>query len=72
MPRGNILTVQVQTPQQRKANSKFSKDIEKKMGKPTQDVKKKQEFKSPVSPFWLGMFLPTMAFTDWIIGTSID
>jgi len=28
------------------------------MGKPTQDIKKKQEFKSPVSPFWLGVFPP--------------
>ncbi|KAH8588413.1 hypothetical protein B0O99DRAFT_361832 [Bisporella sp. PMI_857] len=44
-----------QTPQQRKANAKFSKDIEKKMGKPAQEVKKKQDFKSPVSKFWLGL-----------------
>jgi len=32
------------------------------MGKPTQDVKKKQEFKSPVSPFWLGMFSQLFGF----------
>jgi hypothetical protein len=25
------------------------------MGKPAQEVKKKQDFKSPVSKFWLGM-----------------
>ena len=58
--------LQVQTPQQRKANSKFSKDIEKKMGKPTQDVKKKQEFKSPVSPFWLGTFVHPSVRCSWI------
>jgi len=44
----------VQTPQQRKANQKFAKDLQGKMGKPSAELKKKQEFKSPISPFWLG------------------
>ncbi|KAG9243619.1 hypothetical protein BJ878DRAFT_423194, partial [Calycina marina] len=44
-----------QTPQQRKANIKFNNGNMNKMGKPTAEIKKKQEFKSPVSPFWLGV-----------------
>lgn len=26
------------------------------MGKPASAIKKKEEFKSPISPLWLGMF----------------
>jgi len=44
---------QAQTPAQRKANAKFSSLNEKKMGKPPAAVKKEQ-FKSPISPLWLG------------------
>ncbi|CZS89671.1 related to secretory pathway protein YSY6 [Rhynchosporium agropyri] len=44
-----------QTPTQRKANLKFQKDLDSKRGKPTQEVKKKQDFKSPVSPMVLGI-----------------
>ncbi|KAK6585836.1 hypothetical protein PZA11_000893 [Diplocarpon coronariae] len=46
---------QVQTPQQRKANAKFNRDLDAKRGKPTQEVVKKQSFKSPVSPLVLGL-----------------
>jgi len=42
-----------QTPQQRRANAKFDKINEKKMGKPTTAFKKKDKPKSPVSPIWL-------------------
>lgn len=42
-----------QTPQQRRANAKFDKINEKKMGKPTTAYKKKEKQKSPVSPIWL-------------------
>jgi len=44
-----------QTPQQRKANQKFAKDLNAKMGKPSSEIKKKQDFKSPISPIWLGV-----------------
>jgi len=44
-----------QTPQQRKANLKFAKEQETKMGKPASAIKKKDEFKSPISPLWLGL-----------------
>jgi len=44
-----------QTPQQRKANLKFAKEQETKMGKPASATKKKEEFKSPISPLWLGL-----------------
>jgi len=44
-----------QTPQQRKANQKFAKDLNAKMGKPASEIKKKQDFKSPISPIWLGV-----------------
>jgi hypothetical protein len=44
---------QAQTPQQRRANAKFDKINEKKMGKPTPAYKKKDKPKSPVSPVWL-------------------
>jgi len=44
-----------QTPQQRQANKKFAKNLEGRMGKAPQDIKKKQDFKSPISPLWLGL-----------------
>lgn len=31
------------------------------MGKPKQDIEKKQTFKSPISPFWLGTYLLSTA-----------
>ena len=45
---------QAQTPQQRKANDKFKKAQDAKRGKPASEIKKKEEFKSPISPIWLG------------------
>ncbi|KAL3418170.1 hypothetical protein PVAG01_09885 [Phlyctema vagabunda] len=42
-----------QTPQQRKANNKFTRDQDAKRGKPDGALKKKQEFKSPISKGWL-------------------
>jgi hypothetical protein len=54
---------QAQTPQQRKANQKFAKEQTAKMGKPESAIKKKEkEFKSPVSPLWLGMYTPREIF----------
>ncbi|KAH6672855.1 hypothetical protein B0J14DRAFT_591864 [Halenospora varia] len=44
-----------QTPQQRKANAKFAKEQTAKRGKPATEIKKKQDFKSPISPLWLGL-----------------
>ena len=46
---------QAQTPQQRKANEKFKKSQDAKRGKPASEIKKKEDFKSPISPLWLGM-----------------
>merc|ERR1712230_175491 len=44
-----------QTPEQRKRNTKFTKEQNAKRGKPAQELKKKQEFKSPVGPVVLGV-----------------
>jgi len=44
-----------QTPSQRRANQKFAKGNEVKMGKPETQIKKKETFKSPISPLWLGV-----------------
>jgi hypothetical protein len=46
---------QAQTPQQKKANTKFSALNEKKMGKPPTAIKKKEQFKSPIGMGWLSM-----------------
>jgi len=43
-----------QTPQQRAANAKFAKSEAAKRGKP-QQVKKKEEFKSPISKGWIAV-----------------
>jgi len=45
----------VQTPEQRKRNQKFAKEQTAKRGKPQSEIKKKQEFKSPISPLYLGL-----------------
>lgn len=47
---------QVQTPTQRRANAKFAKDQESRMGKSTEQIKKraKDTPKSPISPLWIG------------------
>ncbi|KAK3905429.1 hypothetical protein C8A05DRAFT_30775 [Staphylotrichum tortipilum] len=44
-----------QTPQQRRANLKFAKDNESRMGKSEDQIKKrvKDAPKSPISPIWL-------------------
>ncbi|KAL2118918.1 hypothetical protein VTJ04DRAFT_5877 [Mycothermus thermophilus] len=44
-----------QTPQQRRANLKFAKEVEARMGKSEDQIKKraKDQPKSPISPFWL-------------------
>jgi len=44
-----------QTLQQRQANKKFAKTLDAKRGKAPQEVKKKEQFKSPISPLWLGL-----------------
>ncbi|KAK2047776.1 hypothetical protein LZ31DRAFT_592146 [Colletotrichum somersetense] len=46
-----------QTPQQRRANAKFAKDNESRMGKSEDQIKKrtKEAPKSPISPVWLGL-----------------
>ncbi|KAB5563279.1 hypothetical protein GE09DRAFT_1219843 [Coniochaeta sp. 2T2.1] len=48
---------QAQTPQQRRANAKFFKEQEANRGKPREEIikKKKETFKSPISPLWLGV-----------------
>ncbi|KAL2279778.1 hypothetical protein FJTKL_13147 [Diaporthe vaccinii] len=54
-----------QTPQQRRANLKFAKEQEAKMGKSTEDIKKmakKETAKAPISPIWLGMRPPPPPF----------
>ncbi|ROW02869.1 hypothetical protein VSDG_01654 [Cytospora chrysosperma] len=50
--------VPAQTPQQRRANLKFAKQNEAKMGKSEEEVKKmikKETAKAPISPIWLGV-----------------
>ncbi|GJC82194.1 hypothetical protein ColTof4_10066 [Colletotrichum tofieldiae] len=49
--------VSAQTPQQRRANAKFAKDNESRMGKSEDQIKKrtKEAPKSPISPMWLGL-----------------
>lgn len=45
-----------QTPEQRKRNLKFAKENTAKMGKPESAIKKKdKDFKSPISPIFLGL-----------------
>ncbi|KAF2671415.1 hypothetical protein BT63DRAFT_423612 [Microthyrium microscopicum] len=45
-----------QTPQQRRANAKFAKSEEDKRGKPiSQQKKKREELKSPISLFWVAI-----------------
>ena len=50
----SLIYVQAQTPQQRRANAKFDRFNEKKMGKPESVYKKKELPKSPVNRIWLG------------------
>ncbi|KAK3308628.1 uncharacterized protein B0T15DRAFT_113322 [Chaetomium strumarium] len=47
----------VQTPQQRRANLKFAKENEARMGKSEDQIKKRAKVvaKSPISPIWLGL-----------------
>lgn len=60
MPLRRVLTAvrQVQTPTQRRANAKFAKEQEARMGKSTDQLKKrtKETPKSPISPLWIGQF----------------
>jgi len=44
-----------QTPEQRKRNAKFVKEQDARRGKAPTEIKKKQDFKSPISPLWLGV-----------------
>ncbi|KAK4458842.1 hypothetical protein QBC42DRAFT_275754 [Cladorrhinum samala] len=46
-----------QTPQQRRANQKFAKENESRMGKSEDQLKKKEkrDVKSPISPIWLAL-----------------
>ncbi|KAL2163164.1 hypothetical protein VTH06DRAFT_7000 [Thermothelomyces fergusii] len=46
-----------QTPQQRRANLKFAKGVEARMGKSESQIKKRAKDlpKSPISPFWLAL-----------------
>ena len=47
--------LQVQTPQQRRANEKFAKQETARRGKAEAPVKQKQKFKPPISPLWIGI-----------------
>jgi hypothetical protein len=49
--------LQVQTPQQRRANAKFAKGNEARMGKSVDDIKikTKEAPKISISPIWVGM-----------------
>ena len=51
-----LIDLQAQTPEQRKRNQKFAKEQSARRGKPASEIKKKQDFKSPISPLWLGTF----------------
>jgi len=44
-----------QTPQQRAANAKFAKSEQAKRGKPQGQVKRKEEFKSPIGKGWIAV-----------------
>ncbi|KUJ15576.1 uncharacterized protein LY89DRAFT_117044 [Mollisia scopiformis] len=48
---------QAQTPEQRKRNAKFAKEQSLKRGKPASEIKKKQDFKSPISLGWLSTYI---------------
>ncbi|KAF2198251.1 hypothetical protein GQ43DRAFT_474703 [Delitschia confertaspora ATCC 74209] len=48
-----IRTPMAQTPQQRAANARFEETQKKKMGKPVTAVKRKEEFRSPISKGWI-------------------
>lgn len=61
---------QAQTPEQRKRNAKFTKEQNAKRGKPAQELKKKQEFKSPVSPMVLGKS-PSRRIRNWFRGRML-
>ncbi|EKD14112.1 hypothetical protein MBM_07789 [Drepanopeziza brunnea f. sp. 'multigermtubi' MB_m1] len=54
-PTAQPTSTMAQTPEQRKRNEKFNKQQDAKRGKPTQEIIKKQSFKSPVSPVVLGL-----------------
>ncbi|TVY36133.1 hypothetical protein LSUB1_G005572 [Lachnellula subtilissima] len=62
---------QAQTPEQRKRNAKFAKEQTAKRGKPASEIKKKQNFKSPISPFWLGEFISSVAAEGYGLGGSL-
>lgn len=42
-----------QTPAQKRANAKFAKSEEKRMGKPESAIKKKEKVKPPISTTWI-------------------
>ncbi|KAI1138990.1 hypothetical protein F5Y05DRAFT_383237 [Hypoxylon sp. FL0543] len=46
-----------QTLEQRRRNAKFAKEQDARRGKSETEIKKrsKDQFKSPISPFWLGI-----------------
>lgn len=54
---------QVQTPTQRRANAKFAKGQEARMGKSADQLKKrtKETPKSSISPIWIGQFPPVIS-----------
>jgi hypothetical protein len=56
---------QAQTPQQRRANAKFAKTEEKKMGKPESLTKKEKKAKPPVSTAALSES-PLPSLTTWV------
>ena len=55
-PFAYLLSLQAQTPQQRRANAKYANINEMRMGKPESAYKKKDTPKSPVGKIAVGMF----------------
>jgi hypothetical protein len=54
-----------QTPEQRLRNQKFAKENTARMGKPESAIKRKdKEFKSPISPLWLGRWHLSLGGVD--------
>ena len=50
-----LISVQAQTPQQRKANEAFAKKAESKRGKPEDKRVVKKNEKSPISKTWISV-----------------
>jgi len=54
MPSASPLTLQAQTPTQKRANEKYAKEVQKRAGRPETAYKKKETAKSPINTTIVG------------------